>query len=209
MSEKSPNRSAKGRAAKAPPTLRPTVEALEERLLLSFSWGAGRVPDVVQNQPQQAAPLIDLHSFTFGAAVTQGRPTESVTLNFTTIKIESLQAMGGGTTALSYESMDAKHKNEIELQTMDGGTTALSYNLKHQKMFVETAAVAPADGTPVSSPTQTSLQAPGGGTTALILTARKAGKDPQTFLQAVDGGTTAVTVKPGYFLKIDGIGGGD
>jgi hypothetical protein len=185
MSEKSRNLSA-----------RPRVEALEDRLLLSFQWGVGRglepvvgltreqglAAEVVVTKPtDQAAPLIRLRRVVGDTVAAQGRPTESISLNFA--KIESLQTMGGGTTALRYESQDAKHKCEIELlQTMGGGTTALSYDLKQQKKGLAIAAMPPADGTSVTPPGQTSLQAP-------------------------DGGTTGVTVKPTIFLKIDGIEG--
>ena len=115
MSKKSYNLCAKGRAAGARPTFRPMVEALEDRLLPSFSWGAINSvevgsPDVVQNRPQQAAPLISsvqlsgsadgpaplvrLHRIR-DAVATQGRPTESISLNYA--KIEPLQAPDGGT----------------------------------------------------------------------------------------------------------------
>jgi hypothetical protein len=112
MFKKSSNQSAKGRAAGARPTFRPMVEALEDRLLPSFSWGVieGGSPDVVQNRPQQAAPLISsvqlsgsadgpaplvrLHRIR-DAVATQGRPTESISLNYA--KIEPLQAPDGGT----------------------------------------------------------------------------------------------------------------
>jgi hypothetical protein len=88
------------------------VEALEDRLLPSFSWGGmdGGLPDVVQNRPQQAAPLISsvqlsgsadgpaplvrLHRIR-DAVATQGRPTESISLNYA--QIDSLQAPDGGT----------------------------------------------------------------------------------------------------------------
>jgi hypothetical protein len=185
MSEKSRNLSA-----------RPRVEALEDRLLLSFQWGVGRGLEpvvgltreqglaaevVVTKTTDQAAPLIRLRRIVDAAAAAQDRPMESISLNFAKIKLESLQPMGGGTTALSYESRDDKHQPD-PLQPMGGGTTALSYDLKQQKQGLAIAAMPPADGTSVTSLGQTSLQ-------------------------AMDGGTAAVTVKPSKYLKIDGIEG--
>jgi hypothetical protein len=194
MSEKSSNLSAKGRAAGARPTFRPMVEALEDRLLPSFSMGAHQTltlsqqaalrinlqdvivsgSAVVQNQSDQAAPLVRFHRIEAGPVTTQGRPTESISLNYA--KIEPLQPMGGGTMALSYESQDDKHK-DIHLLSMEGGTTAVSYNLKAQKEGLAIAAMAPAGGTPVTSPGQTSLQAPDGGTMVLIVVRKAGGKE--------------------------------
>jgi hypothetical protein len=116
MSEKSSNLSAKGRAAGARPTFRPMVEALEDRLLPSFSWIEVGSPDVVQNRPQQAAPLISsvqlsgsadgpaplvrLRRIVSDAVATQGMQPLQITLNHA--KIDSLQPMEGGTTVLIF-----------------------------------------------------------------------------------------------------------
>jgi hypothetical protein len=123
------------------PPIRPSslnLEALEDRLLLSsFQWGVGRTPDVVQSPSDQAAPLIHLRRVVGDTVAAPANPTESIT-----VKINPLQ-------------------------TMDGGTTALSGNVTQKGREIAAMVSSGWDIGAGRSPGQTSLQAPDGGTTVV------------------------------------------
>jgi hypothetical protein len=180
MSEKSRSLSGKGRSAAARPTFRPTVEALEDRMLLSYSIGVvnpgvavgglqvaqeSRPVEVVSFSPGTYQKVVIGQSLSVPSAPPGVQP-DHVSLNFA--GPTSLQTADGGTTALTYTDRFLK---------IDTVPAAPSYYIKTTTKAAPLQEMASADGTAVTPPGQTSLQAPDGGTIPLtwhIISIKKA-----------------------------------